>query len=54
MAAHAEMSRRDGEEPEVCLRSIQIGGEFIVYYIVACQAFFNLGPNDKKRAAHGI
>jgi hypothetical protein len=40
-AAHGDMSRRDEEDIEVCLRSIYLwGGLFIDYYNVACQAFF--------------
>jgi hypothetical protein len=40
-AAHGDMSRRDEEDIEVCLRSIDLWGSFFIdYYIVACQAFF--------------
>jgi len=36
------MSRRDEEDIEVCLRSIDLwGSSFIDCYIVACQAFFS-------------
>ena len=41
-AAHGDMSRRDEEDIEVCLRSIDLWGSFFIdYYIVACQAFFS-------------
>ena len=41
MATHGDMGRQDEEDIEVCSRSIDLWGEaFILYYNVACQAFF--------------
>ena len=48
-AAHGDMSRRDEEDIEGCLRSIYLwGGLFIEYYNVACQAFFFIFLNFHK------
>ena len=42
MATHGDMGRQDEEDIEVCSRSIDLWGEaFILYYNVACQAFFS-------------